>query len=291
MENIMLDPAQNRHLNDKGYVRHQLLSDSEIQSLLDEVYKYYPERAFLPNGYEASHAGITTSYTHDGVTVREHIFDVVRKILSPKIDHLLNDYRILSCGLFVKAPKGGWLDLHYHPTVVEDPRHWVIDIWCPLQDTEFFNGTFCAVPESHRIFPSVIDLSPQEPPFYHTYSEEIRTKYSVAIPAKAGEAVLFEDSLLHWSPQNMADSPRYAIHCTCIPREATAVYVYLDPIKPDFFEMYEVTDRFFIERPPSTWRDNLRLIKVLPNRNPTYTFDEFKDRLEKSNTIRDAMLL
>ena len=55
--------------------------------------------------------------------------------------------------------------------------------------------------------------------------------------------------------------------------------------------MYEATDRFFIERPPSTWRENLKLIKTLANKNPTYTFDEFKDRLEKSNTIRDAMLL
>ena len=128
MENIMLDPAQNRHLNDKGYVKHQLLSESEILCLLDEVYKYYAEHDFLPNGHEDSHAHITTSYTHDGVSVREHISDVVRKILSPKIDQLLNDYRILACGLFVKAPKGGWLDLHYHPTVVEDPRHWVIDI-------------------------------------------------------------------------------------------------------------------------------------------------------------------
>jgi hypothetical protein len=71
----------------------------------------------------------------------------------------------------------------------------------------------------------------------------------------------------------------------------TAVYVYLDPIKPAYFELYEVPDRFFIERPHSTWRENLKLIKELPNINPAYTFDEFKDRLGKSNTIRDAMLL
>lgn len=289
MENILLDTAQNRHLMDKGYVCQQILSNMEVASLLDEMRQFYPERLFLSNGHEDSHAGITTSYLHQGVNIREHISNFVREVLSPRIEHLFNDYRILACGLFVKAPKGGWLDLHYHPTVVEDPRQWVMDIWCPLQDTDVVNGTLCVVPESHRIFPRIVDYSPQEPPFYQSYAGEIRRDYSVAIPAKAGEAVMFEDSLLHWSPQNMADSPRYAIHCTCIPKESTPVYVYLDPKTPDSFLMYEVDDRFFIDRPDSTPREKLRLLKVVPNMNPAYDYDDFKNRMGRSMLIRESM--
>jgi hypothetical protein len=285
----MLSPELNQHLIKKGYVQHQLLSASEVQYLLDEICNIYPADKFLSKDDTSTKQGITTSYLDSDIALRDRIFNIVQKTLSPHIEALLDDYRILACGLFVKAPNGGWLDLHYHPTVVEDLKHWVINIWCPLQETDFSNGTFCAVPESHRIFPMIIDCSPQEPPFYHSYAEDIRNHYSVAIPAKAGEAVLFEDSLLHWSPQNTSDSPRYAIHCTCIPREASSVCIYPKEGDAEYLEMYEVSDRFYIERTHIQQRENLKLREVLPNRNQSYTFEEFKRRMENSSTIRKTM--
>ncbi len=289
MKNIIFNPELNQHLIEKGYVQHQLLSASEVQYLLDEVSNIYPADKFLNADGSASQRGITTSYLENDMALREHIFNIVQKTLSPHIDELLNEYQILSCGLFVKSPNGGWLDLHYHPTVVEDLKHWVIDIWCPLQSTDYSNGTICVVPESHRIFPMVIDLSPQEPPFYHSYAEEIRNHYSVPIPARAGEAVLFEDSLLHWSPRNMSESPRYAIHCTCIPREASPVCIYTKRDDDQFLEMYEVNDRFYLERSKNRQSDNLKLLEVLPNHKQSYTFEEFRQRLENSSVIRNNM--
>lgn len=282
----MLNPEMNRHLIEKGYVTHQLLSESEVQYLMDEVCKVFPEKNFLQKDGSSPERGITTSYVDSDIELREKLSNIIRNTLSPHIQSLLDGYRILACGLFVKSPKGGWLDLHYHPTVVEDSKHWVIDIWCPLQATDFSNGTFCAVPESHRIFPMTIDISPQEPPFYHSYAEEIRNHYSVVIPAKAGEAVLFEDSLLHWSPENLTDSPRYAIHCTCIPSDASPVCVYLNQVYPSYFDMFEVDDQFFIERNSLKKQDNLKLLKVLPDSNQTYTFEEFKWRIANAEKIR-----
>lgn len=289
MRKIFFDQQYNDHVTDKGYVLHKLLSDPEILYLLGEIQKYYPEDIFRAKSNESSHANIQSSYLNGSIEIREKISRIVRDTLTPHIEALLDDYRIIACGLFVKSPNGGWLDLHYHPTVVEDMKHWVIDIWCPLQETDFSNGTICVVPESHRIFPMVIDLSPQEPPFYHSYAEEIRNHYSVPIPAKAGEAVLFEDSLLHWSPRNMTESPRYAIHCTCIPREASPVCVYTKRDDDQFLEMYEVNDRFYLERNKNRQPDNLKLLEVLPNRKQSYNIEEFKQRLGNSSVIRNNM--
>jgi len=289
MRKIFFDQQYNDHVTDKGYVLHKLLSDPEILYLLGEIQKYYPEDIFRVKSNEFSHANIQTSYLNGSIEIREKISRIVRDTLTPHIEALLDDYRIIACGLFLKPPNGGWLDLHYHPTVVEDLKHWVIDIWCPLQATDFTNGTFCIVPESHRIFPMIIDCSPKEPPFYHGYAEEIRNHYSVAIPARAGEAVLFEDSLLHWSPRNMTESPRYAIHCTCIPREASPVCIYPKRGDDQYMEMYEVSDRFFIERTHIQQRDNLKLLEVLPTSNRSYTFEEFKRRLENSSEIRKTI--
>lgn len=289
MRKVLLNPAQNSLLVDRGYVKHRLLSETEVLRLLEMVHRYYPEVSFLPKENGRTHENITTSYLNDDIAVREEIFEVVRNVLSIHVESLLNDYRILSCGLFVKASKGGWLDLHYHPTVVDDPKHWVIDIWCPLQDTDISNGTFYAVPESHRIFPRIIDLSNQHPHFFQGYTKEIRCDYSEEISVKAGEAVLFEDSLLHWSPSNMSDFPRYAIHCTCIPREARAVYVYSAPGDPPQFEMYEVEDHFFTTRSRSPQRESLKLLKVIPDHNPSVSFEEFKARMRNSRNIRESI--
>ena len=239
MRQIIKNQVLNNLLIKRGYIQQPILSDSEVAFLLEELKKTFPESRFNPQKDDLSESYITNSYTDKSEEVRAIGPKVIQQILAPRIDELFDNYRILYCGLFVKVPMGDWLDIHYHPTVVEDPKHWVIDIWCPLLDTNLSNGTLCVVPESHKIFPEIIDYPSNQMMFCRTYENNIREIHSSALPSKAGHAVIFEDSLLHWSPQNQTDTPRYAIHCTCIPKEATAVHVHFDAESPFQFEMYE----------------------------------------------------
>lgn len=259
--------------------------------MLEETQKAYPESRFSLHQDNISQSYVANSYTDSSEAVRAIGPQIIQNILSPHIEKLLDDYRILYCGLFVKAPRGGWLDIHYHPTVVEDLRHWVIDIWCPLLDTDLSNGTLCVVPESHKIFPEVIDYPSDTALFCRDYKQNIREKYSVGLPSKAGHGVIFEDSLLHWSPQNLTDSARYAVHCTCIPKEATAVHIHFDPQSPQQFEVYEGTDQFFekdfgklVPRPK-----DLKLLNIIPNQNRPYSFTEFQERLENAAQLRHEL--
>lgn len=288
MRQVIRDNGLNHLLLKRGYIQQPLLSNPEISYLLEEAVKVYPESSFPPRQDNISQSYVTNSYTDQSEKVRAIGPKVIQNILSPHIEELLDNYRILYCGLFVKAPRGGWLDIHYHPTVVEDLRHWVIDIWCPLLDTDLSNGTLCVVPESHKIFPEVINYPSDNILFCRDYKRNIREKYSVALPSKAGHGVIFEDSLLHWSPQNLTDSARYAIHCTCIPREATAVHVHFDSRSPQQFEIYEGTDTFFekdfgklVPRP-----GDLKLLKIIPNQNRPYGYDEFQERMGNAAQLR-----
>lgn len=291
MRQIIRNQVLDRLLVKRGYIQQPLLSDLEVAFLLEETRKAYPESRFNVPQDHFSRSYVANSYTDQSSEVRAIGPKIIQRILAPRIEELLDDYRILYCGLFVKAPMGGWLDIHYHPTVVEDSRHWVIDLWCPLLDTSLSNGTLCVVPESHKLFPEIIDYPSDDILFCRDYKKEIRGLHSVALPSKAGHAVIFEDSLLHWSPQNQTDTPRYAIHCTCIPKEATAVHVHFDSKSPQQFEMYEGTDAFFdkefgklVPRPV-----NLRLMKVVPNANRPYRYDEFQERLGKASLIRQEL--
>jgi cyclopropane fatty-acyl-phospholipid synthase-like methyltransferase len=291
MRQIIKNQVLNNLLIKRGYIQQPLLSDSEVAYLLEETKKAFPESRFNLQQDDFSQSYVTNSYTDKSEEVRAIGPKVIQQILAPRIEELFDNYRILYCGLFVKAPMGGWLDIHYHPTVVEDPKQWVIDLWCPLLDTNMSNGTLCVVPESHKIFPEIIDYPSNNNLFCREYKKNIRETHSIALPSKAGHAVIFEDSLLHWSPQNQTDTARYAIHCTCIPKEATAVHVHFDAKSPLQFEMYEGTDSFFekefgklVPRPA-----DLRFLKIVPNENRPYGYDEFQERLGNAAVLRHEL--
>ncbi|MFL0658917.1 methyltransferase domain-containing protein [Cylindrospermopsis raciborskii UAM/DH-MRr] len=291
MRQVIRDKDLNHLLLKRGYIQQPLLLDSEVSYLLEETQKAYPESRFSPDKANISQSYVANSYTDQSEEVRAIGPKIIQNILSPHIEDLLDDYRILYCGLFVKAPRGGWLDIHYHPTVVEDLKHWIIDIWCPLLDTDLSNGTLCVVPESHKIFPEVIDYPSETALFCRDYKRNIREKYSIALPSKAGHGVIFEDSLLHWSPQNLTNSARYAVHCTCIPREAIAVHIHFDSRSPQQFEIYEGTDKFFEEEfgRPVPRPGDLKLLKIIPNQNRPYGFEEFQERMGNAAQLRQEL--
>ncbi|NMF58665.1 phytanoyl-CoA dioxygenase family protein [Pseudanabaena yagii] len=289
MRKILNNETQNSLLIKRGYIQQQILCESEIQYLLDQVRKVCPESDFQPHSDASSHPYIFSSYTHTQ-NLREFGSRIVQEVLFPHVEQIFDNYRMISCGLFIKAPKGGWLDIHYHHQIIIDvEKYWLMDIWCPLIDTAVANGTFHAVPGSHKIFPKIIHHTDGYGPFFQNYTQVIRDIYSIPLPSKAGEAVIFEDSMLHWSPNNMTDYPRYVIHCTCIPKEVTPVHVYFDPKAPQQFELYEATDKFLtktvfgksLPRP-----SDLKLLAIIPNNNHAYTLEEFEERMQNPDKIR-----
>ncbi|WP_027403198.1 phytanoyl-CoA dioxygenase family protein [Aphanizomenon flos-aquae] len=289
MRKILNNETQNSLLIKRGYIQQQILCESEIQYLLDQVRKVCPESNFQPHSDASSHPYIFSSYTHTQ-NLREFGSRIVQEVLFPHVEQIFDNYRMISCGLFIKAPKGGWLDIHYHHQIIIDvEKYWLMDIWCPLIDTAVANGTFHAVPGSHKIFPKIIHHTDGYGPFFQNYTQVIRDKYSIPLSSKAGEAVIFEDSMLHWSPNNMTDYPRYVIHCTCIPKEVMPIHVHFDPKIPQQFELYEATDKFLTEtvfdkslpRP-----NNLKLLGIIPNNNHAYTLEEFEERMQNPDKIR-----
>jgi hypothetical protein len=122
MRQIIKNQVLNNLLIKRGYIQQPLLSESEVAYLLEETKKAFPESRFNLQQDDFSQSYVTNSYTDKSEDVRAIGPKVIQHILAPRIEELFDNYRILYCGLFVKAPMGGWLDIHYHPTVVEDPK-------------------------------------------------------------------------------------------------------------------------------------------------------------------------
>ncbi len=76
-------------------------------------------------------------------------------------------------------------------------------------------------------------------------SLEIRAKYMQAIDVKVGQAVVLDDSILHYTSQNDSDKVRSAIQLIMKPNDVPAIHYHLPKNDSDFLDVYEVNSEFF----------------------------------------------
>jgi hypothetical protein len=128
-----------------------------------------------------------------------------------------------------------------------------VTVWCPLVDTDEENGTLQVVPGSHKIVPDVANIRCE--PFFRPVEEALLARYLEPICLAAGEALIFDDSLIHYSSENRSAAPRVAVQLETVPAEATTVLYYLDPTAPERFELFRVEPEFFTEHGVTALRE------------------------------------
>lgn len=287
---VCRDPDLNRRFLAQGYLHESLFGPKELDALRDVVARHWKHGLGPPNGAGGPARPFESSYIDDDTQMREAIDAEVRAILAPQVDRFLHDYKILTCGVFIKAPGGGTFGLHHHWTVLDDFRKYVVNFWCPLQETTIESGTLHVLPKTHKIFPEKVTFSYRS--CYSKYEAELRRKYSQPLPSRPGQAVIFDNSLHHWSSPNKSSVARIAIHCTCIPGEEEPIFLYYDQRHPERFEMYRTDRDFYVrdlhvpagrEMPRPT---TLPFLGYTPNENRTYTQAEYEAVIANSDEVR-----
>jgi hypothetical protein len=136
------------------------------------------------------------------------------------------------------------MDVHQDMTLVDESEYTGINIWCPLVDLNDNNGLLYALPESHRFFPTYRGAS--LPTIYKNVYEEVK-KYSTPLYLKAGKAVIFYQSILHWSKPNLSNSIRPVTNTYFTYKDARFQICYLNPTQPDKVEVFEQSDSFMTD--------------------------------------------
>lgn len=289
MRQILHDVALQEELLEVGYVSVPLLGPDELASLCAEVDAMEPDDGFAPSGegpfnYSTYHC----TFLDTNAEYKRQANETIRRVLQPHIDRYVVDYRILTSNIYVKQPGTGRFQIHQNWPTLEDLSITTLTVWCPLQDCVEQNATLQMVAGSHKLTPDV--ATPSEPPFFSSFETELIEKHLVPVEVKAGEALIFDDSLLHWSPENRSSLPRRAIQIETVPVESTPVLYHLDAEDPERrWELFEVDFDFFVEqsigqvigRPTE-----LVSIGHRPNHNRQITEVEFVDLLERGADIR-----
>lgn len=288
MRKIFKDDAQQDHFIEKGYVTMPLLSGQEIAFIRKELEAMRPNDGFAPQDRGSDYHCTFLDTNED---YKRKANQLIAKVFNPYIQEILNNFRILSGNFYVKPPGKGRFEIHQNWMHVDDIKHTTLTIWCPLLDVDRINGTLEIVEGSHKIVPDIATVNVDY--YFKDFEDALVEKYLQPVRLKAGECIIFDDSLIHYSGQNNSDQSRYAIQIEVIPSEMQPVIYHFDKEQPEKgFEMLEVDFEYFIKGNVYTMRDRPGMLKsrgFVPNRNRILTEPEFLEKLKNGAAIRQAI--
>ncbi|MDQ4087425.1 MAG: phytanoyl-CoA dioxygenase family protein [Pseudomonadota bacterium] len=277
MDSIFTDPERQQEFARNGYTLVRLLSGEEAVGLCRRIEALELGKGFARNSPNPYHA----TYFDEDVGYRRAAFEFVRSAIEDRAAALLNDYRIVTAGFVVKRPGDGPVSLHRDWTLTADPGQVTLNFWCPLVDADEANGTLRLVAGTHRLVPNV--ETAHVPSYFASYGEAIK-RLAVPVRVKAGEALIFDSGMLHWSAENGSAEPRPALLATWIPRASQAVFYALDTDGGGRrFELFDMEDGALVEHRPEQLasRDFDRpSVGFVDNRNQPVPQHQFERLLE-----------
>lgn len=243
---ILKNAVWQKELDTEGVVKFPFLSEQTVQTLLDFYYAMHPTppKGPIPGFYISVHS--------PDLAYKLKIQDTINRLILPYCETHFMDYSLASTAMLVKqASAQSELIFHQDWNATDEALFSAYTFWIPLIDTTVQNGTLFVIKRSHRIGPTYRSAS--LPSIYSQIGSTLK-KYLEPIEVKAGEAVLFDKSILHESPPNLGPIARPTIVSTLLPKQADFLnYAYTDKatstisaykVNPDFVQYY---DSFFEE--------------------------------------------
>ena len=288
MRNLFHDPSMESEFYEKGFLKQPMLSNDELKYLLTKIYKLKPDDNFKPKNRSSDYH---CTFLDTNVDYKLKANRLISEVFSPHIQKVLSGYRILSGNFYIKQPGGGKFEIHQNWTHTPEIKHTTLTIWCPLVNVDLTNGTIQIVPGSHKITEDIACVNVDY--YFKNFEEALIEKYLKPVNLKAGEAIIFDDTLIHYSSQNNSQEPRLAIQIETIPEEMTPVIYHFDKDKTEQgFEVFEVDFDYFVTENVNTMRERpsrLKSLGFVKNPNKLLTESEFLDKMNEGKSFRNKL--
>jgi hypothetical protein len=216
--------------------------------------------------------------------IRCRTFEKIKEAFTPVLGKYFGNHEIILGIMFVKKPSAhskGQVGLHFDPTLLPDEnkqKH--INIWSPLIDVNETNGALCLIPRSHKIFAPVHAITIR-PPFSKIADTVL--KYGKCIRMKAGEFLIFDNRIIHYSFQNFSKADRPSIVLSLVPLESDFISLFKSKDQKSPIEVFQ--------QPRSWYRDTVwingmerpktgNFIGYLKYEPYSFSKEEFIERME-----------
>lgn len=275
MRSTCLDPAAEASLRDLGYAVIPFLDADQVASVEEVYWRLGP----APGDPRMT---IHFDFQSESPDYKRAVADALRPILEPRIDATLDRFHLFSPNFIMKWPgdRSGFAP-HQDTSLVDERHHRSVTIWCPLIDTIGADGTDNGIlrflPGSHRFVEWIRAHDPGAFAF-EGFEQDIIDRFGVAVPLKAGEAVVFDHRTVHFSMPNASERPRLVIAMGLQPREADLLHY--RRAGDDHFDVYGIDDDYYINLDPFALRQGVpgyAKVDEVRMERPVVTRDQFED--------------
>ena len=237
----MKDPQLQAEFESIGYTVVDLISPeeaAELHALAQEVHSAPPEDKVWESDF----------YSHD-LEVKRRVADAIKATVQPAIDRHLVDHETIIQNFVVNWPgEGGGLGLHQHSSITDEEQFRAAVVWLALTETSLENGTLNVVPQSHRVLGQ--HKAERTPEWFEEIHEHLLDHHLETVVLKPGQALVFDNAVLHNSFSNITDQPRMTAVIAIAPRQAQLRYY--DYVDDGTVRIYELDPGFFLDKVAAT---------------------------------------
>ncbi|MCU1368925.1 MAG: Protein involved in biosynthesis of mitomycin antibiotics/polyketide fumonisin [Ilumatobacteraceae bacterium] len=244
---ILRDPALQAEFEETGYVVLPLLDAEQVATLVDGYDRLAAalDGSSAPEDYNDTYAEF--SIIHSRPEFRRRAYDLITSVLEPVAERHLVDMRPLIANFVNKLPGTGVVPTHQNFSVVDEAEHRSVSVWVALVDCVLENGAMSLLKGSHQTLRSRRGMWA-----YQAFSQidqgQLDPKLT-RVEVHAGDAVILDDALVHYSPPNQTGERRLAIQFVMIPQEARPLWFQQVGATDDGLdiEVWEIDERYFFE--------------------------------------------
>lgn len=244
---VLRDDALQAEFDELGYVVVPFLSVAEVATLVQGYAAVADSEVGVnaPGAYNDQFAEF--SIIHSRPAFRRDAFELISSVLVPRADKVLADYRPLIANYVNKPPGTGVVPAHQNFSVVDESRYQSVSVWVALVDTVVGNGAMSMLDGSHRLLRGRRGMWAYRA--FGAIEETMVDSYLTPVEVSAGQAVILDDALVHYSPPNLSDARRLAIQFVMVPDEAEALWFQQVGGDEEHLEVavWQVEEPFFFE--------------------------------------------
>lgn len=286
LAHLFRDPTKQAEFERTGVVKLRLFDADRALSYRDIVAGLDPEDGFDPDGRLGDTVTYHMTELDTRVAYKQRVFALANEWLQDTIDTELIDYRGVVATLFVKPPGKGEIPMHADWTIQEDNARPTLYLWVALEDVDDRNGPVRFVEGSHSLFDEI--NGPLIMPSYRRCEKGLAARATTS-PMRAGEAILFDSSILHTSADNLTDKPRFALRLACIPKDRTAVLHRRSSEHPDVVETFRMeTDDYLSHDGKDLTQGRFQTPQLGQLKQPDFAYspEEMEEILSHADEIR-----
>lgn len=285
MREVFFDKSLEKSFQENGYVQIPFLNQSEVELLKNNFFALVKESGginvpgeFLGNpDYEVTY---DFTFIDKNIQYKKDTFKAINAVFEPIYSKILNNYKPIIGNFIRKQHQKGEVPLHQNWAFADEMKCSTVSIWVPLVNSTVNNGTLQVVPKSHKKFGK--HRGPMVPWELENIKTQIIQNHLIPLETKAGDCVILDDSIVHYSAPNQTNDLRLTIQLILIPEELPSIHYHMNPAKAtDKIEVLEVDHEFYMQFNPWKLPENEKSIRTIPFKFQELNEQQFVEALKK----------